>query len=83
MTERHIDMKRFTREELAQYDGRNGVSYVAYNGSVYDVSKSFIWKKGRHWARHQAGCDLTEALKDAPHGEQLLERVPLIGELVD
>jgi len=68
---------------LSQFDGRDGVSYVACEGKVYDVSGSFIWKKGRHWVTHRAGQDLTEALNDAPHGDQLLQRFPLIGELVD
>lgn len=36
-------MKKFTREELAQYDGKNGnPAYVAYKGKVYDVSVSFL-----------------------------------------
>lgn len=65
------------------FDGCDGVSYVACEGKVYDVSKSFIWKKGRHWVRHHAGQDLTEGLKDAPHGADLLERFPLVGELID
>jgi len=76
-------MRQFTRAELACFDGHDGVAYVACNGKVYDVSASFMWKKGRHWVRHQAGQDLTDALRDAPHGEQLLERFPLVGELLD
>ena len=76
-------MRRLTREELAQFDGRDGVSCVACEGKVLDVSGSFIWKKGRHRARHQAGRDLTTALKDAPHGVRMLERLALIGEILD
>jgi len=73
-------MKKLTKRELAQYSGKNGTkAYIAYNGKIYDVSSSFHWKDGRHQALHQAGEDLTEALQEAPHGEDLLERVPLIG----
>ncbi len=75
--------QRFTRAELALFDGRDGVSYVACEGKVYDVSKSFTWKKGRHWVRHKAGQDLTAALNDAPHSAELLQRFPIVGELVD
>lgn len=76
-------MQEFTEEELAQYDGRDGRAvYIAYNGMVYDVSGSFLWQEGAHQVLHQAGVDLTEALMEAPHGEDLLERFPVVGSLV-
>ena len=75
-------MRTFTKEELAKYDGRNGIAYVAYGGKVYDVSQSFLWQRGRHQVVHHAGCDLTEALKRAPHGSELLERFPMVGKLL-
>ena len=31
---------------------------------------------------HSAGEDLTSSLDQAPHGEDLLERVPMVGTLV-
>jgi len=75
-------VRTFTREELARYQGRNGApAYVAYEGKVYDVSDSFLWKGGRHQVLHQAGCDFTDALDQAPHGPGLLERFPLVGML--
>jgi predicted heme/steroid binding protein len=76
-------MRTFTKEKLKKYDGREGSIYVAYDGKVYDVSSSFIWKKGKHQVTHHAGCDLTEALKEAPHGPEMLERYPIVGELLD
>jgi len=76
-------MRIFTKEELKKYDGRNGLVYVAYGGKVYDVSPSFLWKKGVHQVIHKAGCDLTEALKQAPHGADMLERFRIVGELLD
>ncbi len=75
-------MRTFTKEELAKYDGRNGIAYVACCGKVYDVSQSFLWQRGRHQVVHRAGCDLTEALKGAPHGSQMLERFPVVGKLL-
>jgi predicted heme/steroid binding protein len=76
-------MRTFTKEELAGYDGSRGMAYVACEGKVYDVSQSFLWQKGKHQVIHRAGADLTEALKRAPHGSELLERFPVVGRLVD
>ena len=75
-------LKTFTREEIAHFDGKEGrPAYIAYAGKVYDVSNSFLWMGGRHQALHEAGKDLTDVLDEAPHGSDLLERVPLIGKL--
>ena len=75
-------VRKFTREELARYQGRNGApAYVAYKGKVYDVSNSFLWKGGSHQVLHRAGCDLTDALGQAPHGPELLEKFPVVGRL--
>ena len=74
-------MKIFSREELEKYDGSNGISYIAYRDKVYDVSGSYHWKKGVHQVSHQAGCDLTEAMKDAPHLPNLLFKFPVVGQL--
>ncbi len=76
-------MRVFTKEELSKYDGSEGLAYVAYGGKVYDVSQSFLWKKGIHQVMHYAGCDLTEALRQAPHGPDMLHRFPVVGELLD
>jgi predicted heme/steroid binding protein len=77
-------MRRFTRKELTQYNGKNGARiYVAYKGKVYDVSGSFLWQGGRHQVVHTAGRDLTHALADAPHGPELLKKFPVVGILED
>jgi len=77
-------MRRLTKEELAQYNGKDGApAYIAYEGKVYDVSHSFLWQKGRHQVLHTAGIDLTTELDAAPHGADMLERFPVIGMLVD
>lgn len=77
-------MKEFTKEELAQYDGKNGNPvYVAYKGKVYDLSESFLWKDGTHQVLHSAGLDLTDALEQAPHGRDVLEKFPVVGILRD
>ena len=75
-------LKEFTLEELARYTGREGVpAFVAYQGEVRDFSGSFHWQAGRHQAMHEAGTDLTASLDRAPHGQDLLERFPVVGVL--
>jgi len=77
-------MRTLTREELARCNGRDGApAYIAYGGRVYDASASFLWRGGRHQARHLAGRDYTAGLQGAPHGADLLERLPLVGFLVE
>ncbi len=74
--------RKFTLEELKQYDGKNGKpAYVAYKGKVYDVTGDYLWVDGDHQGEHEAGNDLTEAMSRAPHGEDRLELVKLVGEL--
>ena len=78
-----MELKKFTIKELEEYTGKNGKpAYVAYNGKVYDLSQSSLWGGGEHMGMHHAGKDITEELELAPHGEEVLERVKLIGELV-
>jgi len=75
-------MKVFTKEDLLKYNGKNNMpAYIAFKGKVYDVSHSFLWRKGTHQVLHEAGKDLTRELEEAPHGPKLLERVPIIGIL--
>jgi predicted heme/steroid binding protein/uncharacterized membrane protein len=75
-------MKQFSREELAKFNGEDGQPvYVAYDGKVYDVSNSKLWRAGAHMRRHHAGTELTEAIAAAPHMEEVFERFPQVGNL--
>jgi hypoxanthine phosphoribosyltransferase len=70
-------------DELKDFDGKNGrQAYIAYKGKVFDVSGSTFWKNGVHGGKHFAGSDLTEALKGAHHGEDVLARTRIVGRLV-
>jgi len=74
--------KQFTMEELRRNNGMNGLpALIAFKGIVYDVSRSFLWKNGKHQVIHAAGSDLTDDLEQAPHGEDLLKRAPVVGIL--
>lgn len=74
-------MKVFTPEELKEYDGRQGLIYIAYDGKVFDVSKSYFWRMGMHQYMHMSGTDLTAEIKRAPHKPNLLNKFPIVGEL--
>jgi predicted heme/steroid binding protein len=76
------DAEKVTSANLQQFDGiSGGRAYVVYEGKIYDVTDSPRWKEGRHFGKHTAGIDLTEALKAAPHGADLLERVKYVGDI--
>ncbi len=73
-----------TREELARQDGRDGrPAWVAVNGKVYDFTESKMWRAGSHAGRHPAGSDLSAELAQAPHVRAVIERFPVVGELVE
>ncbi|MGD1975139.1 MAG: cytochrome b5 domain-containing protein [Desulfobacterales bacterium] len=75
-------MKEFKADELAEYNGENGNPiYFAYDGKVYDVSESKLWRKGLHMKRHRAGHDLTNDLQAAPHEKDVIQRYPQVGIL--
>jgi predicted heme/steroid binding protein/uncharacterized membrane protein len=76
-------MKDYNPLELAEQNGKEGNSaLVAVEGKVYDVSASKRWMHGNHMKRHQAGQDLSEEIGGAPHGLDVLDRVPLVGKYV-
>ena len=73
-----------TSQQLSYFNGEYGApAYIAVDGVIYDVTESDLWKFGRHQVIHLAGRDLTEELKDAPHGENILKTFRLVGYLLD
>jgi predicted heme/steroid binding protein/uncharacterized membrane protein len=74
----------FTLEELKQFDGKEGrPAYIAYDGKVYDVTGSKLWRNGVHVRQHNAGEELTAAMPAAPHDASVMEKVTLIGIVVE
>ncbi|HUL38456.1 MAG TPA: DUF2231 domain-containing protein [Thermodesulfobacteriota bacterium] len=75
-------MKEITSEELIANTGKDGKPvYIAFQGKIYDVTKSPLWSKGLHMNRHPSGKDLTGEISAAPHGTEVLERYPQVGVL--
>ena len=71
-----------TFANLGYFDGSAGKpAYVVYENKIYDVSDSQKWKDGRHFGKHTAGSDLTDALKGAPHEAEVFEKVKYLGEI--
>lgn len=72
----------FTRSQLALRNGQDKPEiWVAYKGIIYDVSKSRLWRNGKHY-EHWAGQDLTHELKDAPHTQTVFDKFEAIGQLI-
>lgn len=76
------EIRVFTLEELANYNGENGKpTYVAVNGVVYDISTAKPWVNGKHNGL-TAGTDLTSQFTKCHRGMiQTLEKYPIVGML--
>ena len=75
-------MLSFTRSQLALRNGQDRDEiWCAYEGLIYDVSTSRLWRNGHHY-EHWAGQDLTNELIDAPHTDGVFKRFPVVGQLV-
>ncbi len=72
--------KKFTLEELKNYDGQDSKpAYILFEGKVYDVTDSGFWLTGDHLGAHRAGRDLTQDILSAPHGPEVLSKMKQIG----
>lgn len=70
-------------EELAKYNGKDGnPAYVAVDGIIYDVTDHPNWNEGMH-GKVSAGQDISQLLKDAPHGYSKLKGLKAVGKIVE
>jgi predicted heme/steroid binding protein len=80
--ESSLTLPPYTRSELALRNGQDRPEiWIAWDGKIYDVTESRLWKSGKHY-EHWAGQDLTEELADSPHGRRVFEGREPIGVLV-
>lgn len=71
--------KIFSDEELATFNGvGDNKAYYAFEGKVYDVTGSRLWKEGEHFGL-KAGTDLTGKLDGAPHGTEVFAGFTVVG----
>ena len=71
----------FTKSQLALRNGQDRKEiWCAYEGIIYDVSISKLWRNGQHY-EHWAGQDLTNELQDAPHNEHVFDKFAPVGKL--
>ncbi|MGN7205818.1 cytochrome b5 domain-containing protein [Pedobacter sp. SAFR-022] len=74
-------MNSYTKQQLALRNGQDKPEiWVAFEGKIYDVTSSRLWRNGKHY-EHWAGQDLTDELKDAPHTRSVFEKFEVIGVL--
>jgi predicted heme/steroid binding protein len=77
-----MELPQYSKKQLALRNGQDKPEiWVAYQGLIYDVTKSRLWSNGKHY-EHWAGQDLTDELKDAPHTMSVFERFETIGRLI-
>lgn len=75
------DLPFYTKGQLALRNGQDKPEiWVAYKGIIYDVTKSRLWRNGKHY-EHWAGQDLTDELKDAPHTLTVFDKFDPVGIL--
>jgi predicted heme/steroid binding protein len=76
-----MELKEYSRQQLALRNGQDKPEiWCAYKGLIYDVSKSRLWKNGKHY-EHWAGQDLTQELSKAPHNENVFDKFEVVGKL--
>ncbi len=75
-------MKLFTKQQLALRNGQDRPEiWVAFEGVIYDVTESKMWRNGKHY-EHWAGQDLTDELPEAPHTSEVFLKFKPIGRLI-
>jgi predicted heme/steroid binding protein len=75
-------VRTFTSTELAQYNGtKNNTRYLAVSSVVYDLTNVPAWRNGSHQGG-KAGTDITQRISGAPHGLDVLTKLPVVGFLI-
>ena len=77
----NTDLPEYSKQQIALRNGQDKPEiWIAFEGLIYDVTKSRLWLRGKHY-EHWAGQDLTEELKEAPHTKSVFLQFLIIGRL--
>ena len=73
---------QLTGEELALYNGENGMpAYIAVDGIIYDIGDVPQWKDGKHFGV-KAGADYSEVFKKCHNGDKnILSKLKVVGSM--
>jgi len=75
-------LPEYTTSQLALRNGNDRDEvWVAYKRIIYDVTKSKLWREGKHY-EHWSGQDLTKELPDAPHTDKVFDKFKPVGKLI-
>ncbi len=81
MNKKDNNLPKISKRTLSLRNGQDHeLIWVAYQGLVYDVTQSRLWRDGKHY-EHWAGQDLSEELQDAPHSATVFDRMDCVGVL--
>lgn len=76
------ELPNYTKSQLALRNGQDREEiWCAFDGLIYDVGKSKLWRNGKHY-EHWAGQDLTAEMADAPHTQHVFDKFKIIGKLI-
>lgn len=73
-----------TLQQLKAKNGKSGQEcWVAIDGKVYNLTDSSKWINGEHTTTTGVECgnDLSEKIKESPHGKSTLSKYPVVGSL--
>ena len=77
--------KIITQAELAAADGKSGHRcFVAVDSVVYEIVDSPLWQNGQHTTSGglaYCGADMSQAIKQSPHGKSKLAELTIVGHL--
>lgn len=76
-----VELPTYTTSQLALRNGQDREEvWCAYKGLIYDVTRSKLWRDGKHY-EHWAGQDLTDEFKDAPHTINVFDKFNVVGKV--
>ena len=77
-----INRSDITLQELTKFNGKDGnPAYIAVNGVVYDVTENAAWAAATHFGL-TAGKDLTGEFFSCHKGQNVLDKLKVVGKLI-